>query len=116
MKNKKCLLFLLFFIILCNTTRSEEKINKDYYVIKWTASWCAPCKIWDNKERKKLTNKIKVIDIDIDKYPDVRDKYQISSIPQFWICQSKDKVVDKKYIGYTESDIILKYIKDKRGM
>lgn len=98
----------LYIFILLTTSLNAQ----DYYVVKWTASWCGPCKSWDKNERAKTEKFAKVVNIDIDKYPDLAKKYNISSVPQFWMCGTEDKMVYKKYTGYTTSTAIKQSIED----
>lgn len=84
-------------------------IAQDFYIVKWTASWCGPCQQWNRNERNNV--KAKVVDIDIDKRPDLVQKYKITSVPQFYVCGSKDLNVHKKFTGYTSAETIMDSIK-----
>lgn len=85
-------------------------IAQDFYVVKWTASWCGPCKQWDRDERSDV--KVTVVNVDIDKRPDLAQKYKIRSVPQFYICGSEDLNVHKKFTKYTSAKTIMDSIKE----
>ncbi len=55
-------------------------------VIDFTATWCGPCQKMKpifHKLAKKFKGKYNFISIDIDKYPEIAEKYHIQSIPTF---------------------------------
>lgn len=55
-------------------------------VIDFTATWCGPCRKMKpvfHKLAKKYKGKYNFISIDIDKYPEIAEKYHIQSIPTF---------------------------------
>lgn len=89
-------------LVIPANTYSADKILKKYYVIKWKADWCVPCQKWNKEEKKKLIDKgVSVVEIDIDKHPDLVKKYNVTTIPQFWIASKKPTAVysNHKYIG-----------------
>ena len=49
-------------------------------ILRFTASWCQPCKILaENLERAQLKMPIEVIDIDV--HDDIANEYGIRSVP-----------------------------------
>lgn len=110
MKIKNIIPILFLFAIIAPTSISGE--YEDYYIIKWTSKNCVPCIQWDKIEKKQIEKKVKIVDIDIDKNPELAKLYNIDSIPRFWICRKKDRIVVSKYTGYYKKDILLKAIKD----
>lgn len=91
-----------------------------YYILKWTATWCGPCKQWDKNEEDKLkkagieTRKI----YEKDRKADFK-KFNIGSMPTFWICTKEDTKFYKgyQYEGYNAkknvntADFLIKEIK-----
>ena len=62
-----------------------ELINGDTPVlVDMFATWCGPCKMLEpavKQVAQKLTGKVKVIKIDIDKNPHVARAYEVLSVP-----------------------------------
>lgn len=73
-------------------TRSQEVPYEEYYVVKFEATWCGPCKQWDKTEKGKLKAiGLEVVSIDIDKNPP-DSKFGITSFPAFLLCKKDGKV------------------------
>ena len=99
--------YVFIFLVLFSCVSQAQ----DFYIVKWTASWCGPCKQWNLNERSKIEQTVQVIDIDIDKYPKLAKRYNIKSVPTFFICGVDDRMVYTKHIGYTSSSTLTKSIK-----
>jgi thioredoxin 1 len=84
----------------------EDKVLVDFY-----ATWCGPCQLISPivEEVVKGNENIKVIKIDVDKFPELSRKYGIMSIPTLMVF-SKGKEV-KKHIGYLEKEGIESLLK-----
>lgn len=82
-----------------NNLIEDEKVLVDFY-----ATWCGPCQLIGPiiEEVAKENENIKVIKIDVDKFPELSRKYGIMSIPTL-MAFSKGKEV-KKHIGYLEKE------------
>lgn len=82
-----------------NNLIEDEKVLVDFY-----ATWCGPCQLISPivEEVAKENENIKVIKIDVDKFPELSRKYGIMSIPTLMVF-SKGKEV-KKHIGYLERE------------
>lgn len=82
-----------------NNLIKDEKVLVDFY-----ATWCGPCQLISPivEEVAKENENIKVIKIDVDKFPELSRKYGIMSIPTLMVF-SKGKEV-KKHIGYLEKE------------
>ncbi len=80
-----------------NNLIEDEKVLVDFY-----ATWCGPCQLISPivEEVAKENENIKVIKIDVDKFPELSRKYGIMSIPTLMVF-SKGKEV-KKHIGYLD--------------
>lgn len=82
-----------------NNLIEDEKVLVDFY-----ATWCGPCQLISPivESVAKENKNIKVIKIDVDKFPELSRKYGIMSIPTLMVF-SKGKEV-KKHIGYLEKE------------
>lgn len=62
-----------------NLINSEIPVLVDFF-----AEWCAPCKTQSPilaDVAKELTGKVKVIKIDVDKNPQIANRFQIRGVP-----------------------------------
>ena len=71
--------------------------NKLILVDFW-ASWCGPCKkmdseSWSKDEIKELMNNYVSVQIDIDKYNEIANKYNVRGIPYIFIMDPNGKVI-----------------------
>jgi len=58
---------------------SEKPVLIDFY-----AEWCGPCKVQSPILKElagELSGKVRIIKIDVDKNPEISNKYQIQSVP-----------------------------------
>jgi thioredoxin 1 len=63
----------------------NEIVQQDIPVlVDFKADWCAPCKMMMpilKQVKQNYKDRIKIIKIDIDKNPDVAQKYSVRSVP-----------------------------------
>lgn len=80
-----------------NNLIEDEKVLVDFY-----ATWCGPCQLISPiiEEIAKENENIKVIKIDVDKFPELSRKYGIMSIPTLMVFSEGKEV--KKHIGYLD--------------
>ena len=63
-------------------------------LIRFTASWCAPCKILEKElEKAKVTILVSTVDVDVN--PELAKGYNIRSVPTM-ILEHNDKTLDRK--------------------
>ena len=61
-------------------------------VIKFTASWCGPCKkIAVELEKSCKENKFTLIEVDIDEHQEIAEAYRIKTVPTCYICFGGEK-------------------------
>ncbi len=83
-----------------NTKEFDEIIEKGLVVVDFFATWCGPCKMVAPifEEISNAHEDITFIKVDVDQYPDLAARYQVSTIPT--IIVSKDKKIMDKTIGF----------------
>jgi thioredoxin len=73
-------------------TGSETPILVDFY-----ATWCGPCQMMSgflDLAKEDLEGKVKIVKIDVDKYPEIASQYGISALPTL-VLFKESKPVDK---------------------
>ena len=90
----------------------DEFIKKGIVLVDFHAHWCMPCVIMSpivDKISKKFRDELKVGKINIDNFPELAQKYNIRSIPNF-ILFKEGKVADQ-FIGSVSKEEFEKKIK-----
>ena len=97
------------------TDKDFDKFIKDYDIvlIDIYAEWCAPCKIQariiDQVIEQLELPHFGVAKVDVDKAPDVADRFDITAIPTLLLF--KDGQLAKKHIGVWRTEQLLAEIK-----
>jgi len=89
-----------------------EFIKKGIVLIDFHAHWCMPCVIMSpivDEISKKFRDKLKVGKINIDNNPELAQKYNIRSIPNF-ILFKNGKIIDQ-FVGSVSKEEFEKKIK-----
>jgi thioredoxin 1 len=66
--------------------KSDTPTLVDFY-----ATWCGPCQMMHpvlDKLKTELGDKVRILKIDVDKNPDVADKFKVRGVPTFVLFQS----------------------------
>lgn len=84
-------------------TLIQNKVIVDFY-----ANWCGPCKMLA-PILEKISNDIKVVKVDIDKYHDLARTYGVMSIPCLIIFDEGKEV--KRNIGFIPEPKLKEFIK-----
>lgn len=93
-------------IFLENEQDFMNLINNDLVLVDFFATWCGPCRMISPiiDEVAKENPELKVIKVDVDKYPNIASKYGIMSIPTLKVFKNGQE--GKTSIGYIEKDAI----------
>lgn len=89
----------------------ETEIKNKKVLIDFYANWCGPCKMMF-EVLEEIQDKIDfdIIKIDVDKFPELAEKYNIYSIPAIYIVDNL-KVI-KTHIGYLNTNELLEFINE----
>lgn len=76
-----------------------KEIGHGTTIVKFHAEWCQPCKVVSNTLKNVLEAKpeIKLIEIDVDKEPELTQEYNIKNIPTLLIY--RDNILVNKLTG-----------------
>jgi thioredoxin 1 len=88
--------------------KSDKPVLVDFF-----ATWCGPCKMLAptlDKIAAETTNTLKTVKVDVDKSPDLVEKYEIKSMPTLVLIRNGE-VISRKIGGDTKANI-LKWIDD----
>ena len=81
---------------------TKEKVLVDFY-----ASWCGPCKML-SPVLEKISNDIKVVKVDVDKYQDLAREYGVMSIPCLILFEDNKEI--KRNIGFIPEPKLKEFI------
>lgn len=82
-------------------------------LLKFSASWCAPCKILSvTIERMRDTIEIPIEEFDIDKFPILSGRYGIRSVPTMLLVDTETGDEIKRVTGNQSESTILDFIKN----
>ncbi len=87
-------------------------IKQGYALIDFAAEWCMPCIMMApiiDELSEKFKGKIKFAKVDIDENPELADKYNVASIPNFVLFKDGQKV--DQFIGSSSKEDFEKKLK-----
>ncbi len=84
---------------------SDKKVLIDFYAI-----WCIPCRTLKPKINEIAAEhpEIKVVSIDVDKAPNISNKYNIYAIPTLVVIENGNEI--NRAVGTIEKDIIVEIL------
>lgn len=89
----------------------NEKINGDYVLVDFFATWCGPCKML-GPILENVSKNIEVLKVDVDKFENLARNYSVMSIPTL-ILLKKGQIVDKK-IGFIPEVMLNEWINNNK--
>lgn len=89
----------------------NEKINGDYVLVDFFATWCGPCKML-GPILENVSRNIEVLKVDVDKFENLARNYSVMSIPTL-ILFKKGQIVDKK-IGFIPEVMLNEWINNNK--
>lgn len=82
-------------------------------VIKFSATWCEPCKklkpVFDKVVSKM--NNVKAIEIDVESEPNITSSYKLRSVPTILVTDDNDEVLAMK-TGFMTEEQLTKFIEE----
>ena len=97
-------------IIEGNEKNFEEITSRGNVLVDFYATWCGPCKILSPiiKEIAEETEKVKVVQIDVDEEEELAMEYGIMSIPTMVVIKDGEEV--ERRIGVMKKEAILEML------
>lgn len=89
----------------------NEKINGDYVLVDFFATWCGPCKML-GPILENVSKNIEILKVDVDKFENLARNYSVMSIPTL-ILFKKGQIVDKK-IGFIPEVMLNEWIDNNK--
>lgn len=94
-------------------------MSSEVTIIDFYAEWCAPCKMMEqtlNRTQSRFPE-VKVVKINVDKFKELKEAYNIKSLPTLIFKDSEGNIVDKKIGFLSEKDVndIIRSIQEKEG-
>lgn len=88
--------------------------NSKPVLIDFFAEWCGPCKMMPpilSQLKEKMGDSIRILKIDVDKNPNMADRYQVRGVPTLVLMQ-KGKIVWRES-GIIDVNTLHQHIKNK---
>lgn len=79
----------------------NELIKEGYHLVDFYAEWCGPCKMM-GPVLESIEDKIDIIKIDVDKFPDLAQEYRVMSIPDLMIFKDGEKILES--VGFQSKE------------
>lgn len=97
-----------------NNENFNELINNEYVLVDFYATWCGPCKmmhpVLENVSESR--GEVKVVTVDVDKFPDLARTYGVMSIPTL-ILFKKGSLVDQK-MGFIAEPLLNNWLNENK--
>ena len=85
----------------------DNEIKNGIVLVDFYADWCGPCRMMGSV-LENLEN-VSILKVNVDKFPDLAQKYGIMSIPNLILFENGNPV--KNHVGFMNEDEIKEFIK-----
>ena len=79
----------------------NELVKEGYHLVDFYAEWCGPCQM-TGPVLESIEDKIDIIIIDVDKFPDLAQEYRVMSIPDLMIFKDGEKILES--VGFQSKE------------
>ena len=98
-------------IIHASNENFNELINDEYVLVDFFANWCGPCKML-SPILETLTDRIKIVKVDVDQCPELAQKYGVMSIPTLILIKKGETIIQN--IGFMQEEELINWIEENR--
>lgn len=85
----------------------DNEIENKKVLVDFYADWCGPCRMMG--EVLENINSIEILKVNVDKFPEIAQRYMVMSIPTLLLMQ--DGQVIKSNVGFMNEDEVNEFIK-----
>ena len=76
-------------------TTAADTSGGDPVLLDFHASWCGPCQTMRPEIAKLAQNKYPIRSVDIDRSPEIAERYNVTAVPAFIVVDSQGRVLDQ---------------------
>lgn len=88
----------------------EKEIKDKKILVDFYASWCGPCRML-TEVLESIEDKIDILKVDVDKFPEIARKYGVMSIPNLFLFENNQII--KNQVGFLNEKELLDFINEK---
>lgn len=94
-------------MIYLDNDNLKDVVSSGRFLVDFYATWCGPCKMLESV-LEGLEDKINIVKVDIDKFPNLASEYRVMSVPTLIFFVDGEK--REEVIGYHDEDELLEVI------
>lgn len=94
-------------MIYLDNDNLKDVVSSGRFLVDFYATWCGPCKMLESV-LEGLEDKINIVKVDIDKFPNLASEYRVMSVPTLIFFVDGEK--KEEIIGYHDEDELLEVI------
>ena len=88
----------------------EKEIKDKKILVDFYASWCGLCRML-TEVLESIEDKIDILKVDVDKFPEIARKYGVMSIPNLFLFENNQII--KNQVGFLNENELLDFINEK---